>query len=500
MKEIKLFIASSIVEFGEEREKLLSLFYTLNQAYEKYGVRFQVICCENLSHAVSAGRKQEEYNQEIRDSKYVYFLIGKHMGAFTFEEFKVAVEQYKKTGEAPLVYTFFKTFTDGGQSDDSVRQFMDVLSNDMDHYYSEFSSFDKLKLDILLELIRNADVRADMRFEDGQATLNGVGVMALDNIPAYSRNDELNARRAELAELNEELARKRIAFADDPEDDDLMNELSELGSRRSRLTEEIRGMESAVLDQCSLMLESRSDRRSAREESAMRLIGEGNVREANVILKDDLWEKEMTDTETMIASLAVKFEEFIRGKRLLVSNLKASGSPKKTDREIRKAYDAACGLALKWNVGTETVREYGEYLYRQKDYPAGIAVMEKLLAGELLRADTEAKERAERRLLLGKLYYYNQQYPKAEDVLKEAVSLCGIAENGGQEERFLLARVYAELANLYWKRKQVKEQEEALERAISLLEELRETPFAETEEYIDTYGTVQNRMGLLRRR
>ncbi len=67
---IKLFLASSITEFEMERYKLSDFINSLNQIYHDRGIFFELWKCEDHSKALSSGRKQEEYNQKIRESEY----------------------------------------------------------------------------------------------------------------------------------------------------------------------------------------------------------------------------------------------------------------------------------------------------------------------------------------------------------------------------------------------------------------------------------------------
>ena len=49
MVDIKIFLASSIVEFEKERMELSNHILRLNNQYHKRGVYFTLVICENLS-------------------------------------------------------------------------------------------------------------------------------------------------------------------------------------------------------------------------------------------------------------------------------------------------------------------------------------------------------------------------------------------------------------------------------------------------------------------
>ena len=72
VKYIKIFLASSIAEFEHERRELGDYIRSLNDIYVERGIYFQLTICEYLSNAVAKKRKQDEYNQSIRDSQFFY--------------------------------------------------------------------------------------------------------------------------------------------------------------------------------------------------------------------------------------------------------------------------------------------------------------------------------------------------------------------------------------------------------------------------------------------
>ena len=106
MKYIKIFLASSIVEFKSERQQMDSYINNLNNIYVRRGIYFELLICENLSTAMDRERKQDEYNRFIRDSQFFYIILGQKAGDYTIEYFDTAWEQIIKT-VAPRRNTFF---------------------------------------------------------------------------------------------------------------------------------------------------------------------------------------------------------------------------------------------------------------------------------------------------------------------------------------------------------------------------------------------------------
>lgn len=159
MKYIKLFIASSIIEFAQERASLSDFIRSLNDIYVPRGIYFQLTICEDLSNAVAKDRKQAEYNQTIRESQYFYILFGRGSdraddAIYTIEEFDTALDQFRKAG-APKIYTYFRQLPEGESASKNVRDFMNRLDQEIGHYYSTFGNVDTIKLNMLLELTRD---------------------------------------------------------------------------------------------------------------------------------------------------------------------------------------------------------------------------------------------------------------------------------------------------------------------------------------------------------
>ena len=68
MKTIKIFLASSIKEFADERISLKNFVRQLENALIDYGVFLKMFICEYADNAVADGRKQDEFSREIDDN------------------------------------------------------------------------------------------------------------------------------------------------------------------------------------------------------------------------------------------------------------------------------------------------------------------------------------------------------------------------------------------------------------------------------------------------
>ena len=61
MKTIKIFLASSIKEFADERISLKNFVRQMENALIDYGVFLKMFICEYADNAIADGRKQDEF-------------------------------------------------------------------------------------------------------------------------------------------------------------------------------------------------------------------------------------------------------------------------------------------------------------------------------------------------------------------------------------------------------------------------------------------------------
>lgn len=105
-KVIKIFIASSIVEFANERMAIENFIRNVSDSFEEnYNVKIQPLLCENFDDAYSKTRKQEEYNEKIRDSELCFFIFFTKAGEYTREEFEVARKNSRRRASPEYIHT-----------------------------------------------------------------------------------------------------------------------------------------------------------------------------------------------------------------------------------------------------------------------------------------------------------------------------------------------------------------------------------------------------------
>ena len=150
MTYIKLFLASSIEEFREERLELRAFIESLNKIFRPNDVCFELTVCEDMSNAMAKDRKQEKYNAEIRSAQYFFLLLGSEVGNYTQEEFDVALKAFQNSG-TPKIYTYCLQPEGMGPPRESVQNLRERMDREHGHVYSTVTHSDSVKMNVLLE-------------------------------------------------------------------------------------------------------------------------------------------------------------------------------------------------------------------------------------------------------------------------------------------------------------------------------------------------------------
>ena len=446
LKTIKIFLASSIVEFDRERDELQTYIARLNKEYMPRGIYFDLEVCENVTNALALSRKQDEYNDIIRQSRYVYLLVGERIGQYTEEEFDVALDQFRKTG-APLIYTYFKRLPEGAVADQSVAAFMQRLGEGIGHYWSEYSDLDSIKLNIILELMRDPDVGGVVQFEDGRALLNGEEMVSLENVPIYSGNSNLQAAKDELAQVEQRRSEVQAAIARgvalDALDPELTTEFSKLSARREELSEQIHQMEVAMLENLNSMVsKSRSGEGiDPRERKAAELVNAGKYDEANAVLSDEAWAKEVETAAEVVEGLREKARQYISGQEALITNLESLGVTQESAPLIEDVYEAACKVVEKWHVGFGVMCDYAKFLFRQRKYDKATAKLTWLVNAAGV-SEVPPVVLARSYVVLGDMHLIKKQFAAAEEANGQAIRLLASCSEQGSAEELELAHAY----------------------------------------------------------
>lgn len=147
METIQIFIVSSS-ELQQDRRDFKAFLGRRNDRDHKRGIYLKSEQWEYFQDTVSKTRKQDDYNQRIKECQIVICLFYTKAGKYSQEEFDTALTHFKETG-SPLIYTYFK---DGAPKPDPKDQLtLDLVDfkkrlSDLGHFYTSYSNIDDLKV------------------------------------------------------------------------------------------------------------------------------------------------------------------------------------------------------------------------------------------------------------------------------------------------------------------------------------------------------------------
>ena len=428
MKYIKLFIASSIIEFAQERASLSDFIRSLNDIYVPRGIYFQLTICEDFSNAVAKDRKQAEYNQTIREAQYFYILFGRGSdraddAIYTIEEFDTALNQFRKAG-APKIYTYFRQLPEGESASKNIRDFMNRLDQEIGHYYSTFGNVDTIKLNMLLELTRDQTVGGTVKVEDGMASLDGHKMFSVADIPLYSKNETVQKLLAQKAQLEDEMSKLALEYAKNPAGD-AMQRLLANSEQRNKIAEQLHTLEMDVLQLFRQSTEKRQLGQSLnwRERDALQMIDMGNYEAARTLLEDQTWKKEIRQAEEIIEIKKDAILEYISGQKTLIDTYKAEGNTAENARKIIAVYEDITALATKHQIEPDVLYEYASFLSGQCQYQKSLEIAQRLEHWYALEPDTSAVQRATLSNLMGLDYSAQNDFAAAEEQYQEALKI-----------------------------------------------------------------------------
>lgn len=119
MSNYQIFLASSINEFKDHRNEIGDFIRKIQDVLVDYDIKIKLFECEFHDNSIGIGRKQDEYDEEIKKSQVFIMLIGKRLGEYTLEEYRIAMEN-----NIPQIHILYEDI----EHDESVLSFKSQIS------------------------------------------------------------------------------------------------------------------------------------------------------------------------------------------------------------------------------------------------------------------------------------------------------------------------------------------------------------------------------------
>lgn len=454
-----------------------------DQFEENYDVKIQPLLCENFDDAYSKTRKQEEYNEKIRDSELCFFIFFTKAGEYTREEFEVARKKFEETGK-PKIYTYFKVIKDE-KVEQSLYDFMNELDNTFGHYYGTFDHVDTVKLRILLSLKLQEMDFLEIKAENGNCLVDGKSVMPLDNVSEFMNNKNLEKLRQELKTVEEEYYQLKPIYSKGNCDGEFYSHYSRVASKRQNLIDEIEDLQKLIFN-ISLRM-SHDDVHgtiSLRQKEAYRLFELGDYEGCMAVLdtkdidNDFLRERQRIKDQDIAVC-----RKYIKEHKTAIDILATMIDYKNRFVEIEKRYSKILPVILEDNLELSILYDYASFCLDTEQYEKGIPYALKSIS--LQQNDYMYKGIMEHfdYQLLGDLCFFNNNDINALNAYKS--SLQCLINNGCEETAFPhdYIQCYYNISKMIFSNHSVIEKEEV----VPLLEKIRSIYLSEKDYLPEVY-------------
>jgi predicted Rossmann-fold nucleotide-binding protein len=163
MKKIKIFLASSVNEFANDRRELKDFVRRLSDVLIDSDIRLQLFICEYADNAISAGRMQAEYNKEIDNSDIFVLLVGDRLGEYTLEEYEYALQIRDKNKNLRIIIALNQS----EKANDIVKEFKQRITNEKTIQLAE------LRLNLTNDIAKILEKEAEIKISNSFVVING---------------------------------------------------------------------------------------------------------------------------------------------------------------------------------------------------------------------------------------------------------------------------------------------------------------------------------------
>ena len=433
MKNIKIFLVPSSDAVECDMTEVRDFFRQLNEMYFDSGINFSILNANEMT--------KNELKEHVADSDLSFFLFFEDVSAVMRSCFDIFFESFKKT-DKPKIVTYFKYTESPNDMTDAVREFSQMLGNELKHYYNNYNSIDTLKLGILMQIkVMRLDASQITISDDGMICLNGQPVADTSKIPMFEFNDRLNELKSRYDELTKEWGRLRTLRMDDPNNEELYFEFSRVATERDDTKKALREFEDLLL-KTSEELAAQKGEMSPRQAEACRLLEMGDVDGACEILPLDELFDDIRRNELLADNAIDRLETNVDELATRITALNMKGLNKDIVAEIRRIYEKIYDLCRNKHVGWSKLNDYASFLEDQNDYTKAIKVAEKLNR-YYSDPDNKVDEYDLGRLynLLGTLYKAQNQPKESEKYYLGAIEIMKrlVEKNGDAYEPALAA-------------------------------------------------------------
>ena len=424
VKTLRIFLASSS-ELNDDRVAFADFIMRLKKHYEKRNYDFQLEKWEYLNPAYNNRRKQDEYNQVIKESDSFVALFHHKAGDYTVEEFDIAIQECRKR-ELPLLI-YFKDLK-GNKEPVKLKKLKNRIANELEHYWSSYGSSDQLHLDFALWLDNHLfGIESELKVENGKITMGGVPVAQMSQLQFAANNKVFMDFENRLEALDQDIAQAREDIKQYPQDERFSKRLSQKTIERDQLLQDFERQQQLLLSTAKHIAELKREQIGERIQQAIDAFEAGDMDKANAIL--DVMAREADDFNDNFEKNREQMHNYIEGFRLQTKTVLAKEDTpideriarvhdiyaKADDWAGRSAYDEVKYAKLLLDYA-DFLRHYGLYKEAEQIYLRQIAMSEKIYGQESEDIATSYNN-------IGTIYHNQGDFKKALDYYFKALKI-----------------------------------------------------------------------------
>lgn len=486
MKTIKIFLASS-EELAEDRNDFGNLIRRLDDIYQKRGIRIQLFVWEDLDLSLNDNRKQDEYNDVIRQCHIFVALFYRQAGKYTIEELEVARAE-RRVKRFPHIIIYCKDLKDGDVETKELVAFKNHLNNELEHFWGHYGTGDKLHLDFVMWLQRTElDDKDGLKLEDGRIKFEGIPIASLSKLPFAAGNTDYQRMKERIEALSVEILKINQAIEKCPSVDELKELSQQKLNEYNRLKKEFEQHQQALFDTAKRISEIQLEKTSIDLRRAVFAFEEGNVERANVLLDEIAQEaerhfKQLNQHKSLVYQ---DIKAFLLQAKTVMANVTIPISERisKTLNIYNKSDEWAKQSLLPMDLYNDLLSEYGTFLLDYAFYEEAKNVFMRLNVNEETRYGLNHPATATSYNNIGMAFFHKGEYSKALDNYYKALAI-RLKVLG--DEHVDTANTYNKIGLVY---DSLDDNEKSLEYYFKALE-IREKILGE--EHPDTSGSYKN--------
>ena len=525
MKTIKIFLASS-EELKDERLEMTDLVSRLNQTFKGRGIQLELKRWEYLDSSMGDQRKQDEYNNVLRECDICLVLFWRRFGSYTGEELDVAYQCNKNKQKPEKIYVFFKNPDDDDVTTELKEFIKSYESRYGGHFFNKFLTVDTLKLEFLLQFeLYQKDQLGEKAIEvrNEHVYVDNEMVADLNNIPFAANNEGFKKKQTELKDLEKEVEKKQIELKEKNAALRLAKEqqaklgidslqmlvdmaqkavnetedcLQGLLDKKNKLKEEFEQEQQHLFNTARRITEQRGQYISQRMARAIEAFESGDAQRADIILDEAEKDADQALADIRIAKQVGEksLEELILKASVKMSNDTISIDKRITETQI--IYEKAIKLAKEvWCDNTkyaDLIDKFGDFLQEFGKYDEAIIYRKELLS---IRTKLFGKNSIDVAWALNKLGRNYDLLDNQEEAVKLLTEAETIIKKMSTTDLACESEIYNNLGLILQDHKQYEKAIDYHKKSLSIREEFFGLESAEAARSLNNIGNVLSSFG-----